>query len=149
MNMQCNITRVRQWLNIKPVIQLLTIVLIGFTSTLVAAPKEPPSDPAKITIFPEGYKLPPDGTSNRNECIRDSTDLNSLTCTANDVQLAEITVPVGEPTTCYAGEIVTQKLNFRVKSTAQTRYNWSFYTTTDPEATPLDGPAPNVTNRDA
>ncbi|GEA50408.1 hypothetical protein VIN01S_12120 [Vibrio inusitatus NBRC 102082] len=134
----------RKYLNFSTLIRLCCVAILGFTSSLYAAPKQIPFVDSQITIFPSGYE-----NGARNECVKDSTDLNSLTCTANDVQLAEITVPHGEPTTCRAGEIVTQNLSFKVVSTASIRYNWSFYTTTDPNASPLEGPPSDVTNREA
>ncbi|WP_299015576.1 hypothetical protein [uncultured Photobacterium sp.] len=91
---------------------------------------------SSIRIFPDNYEL---SASNREQCVRARAGLNSLTCTANDVQLAEITLPQGAPSTCKAGQTVNQKLNFKVKSTANIRYNFAFYTTTNPLANPLDG----------
>jgi len=103
-----------------------------------AAPPPKASDVySEIKIFPEYYDLDP---YPRLSCVRDRSGLNSLTCTANDVSLANITLPAGAPSTCKGGEVVTTELNFNVISTASTRYNWGFYTTLDPNATPLEGP---------
>ena len=103
-----------------------------------AAPPPKASDVySEIKIFPENYDLVPNP---RMSCVRDRAGLNSLTCTANDVSLANITLPAGAPSACKGGEVVTTALNFNVVSTASTRYNWGFYTTLDPNATPLDGP---------
>ena len=111
---------------------------LGFAMNAQAAPPPKASDVySEIKIFPENYDLDP---YPRLSCVRDRAGLNSLTCTANDVSLANITLPAGAPSTCKGGEIVTTPLNFNVVSTANTRYNWGFYTTLDKNATPLDGP---------
>jgi hypothetical protein len=111
---------------------------LGFAMNAQAAPPVKASDVySEIKIFPENYDLEP---YPRLSCVRDRAALNSLTCTANDVSLANITLPAGAPSTCKGGEVVTTKLNFDVHSTASTRYNWGFYTTLDPNATPLEGP---------
>jgi hypothetical protein len=111
---------------------------LGFAMNAQAAPPPKASDVySKIKIFPENYDLDP---YPRLSCVRDRAGLNSLTCTANDVSLANITLPAGTPSTCKGGDIVTTPLNFNVVSTASTRYNWGFYTTLDKNATPLEGP---------
>ncbi|WP_371379462.1 hypothetical protein [Thalassotalea aquiviva] len=106
-----------------------TIFLLFFFSASTQAGKPTPIDvQSKITIF------------DSQQCVRERSTLSSLTCTANDVRLADITLGSGASGECTAGEDVTQNLNFRVISTANIRYNWSFYTTLDSTATPLEGP---------
>ena len=103
-------------------------LILGFVANTHAGKPTPVDVESEITIFEE------------QECVRDRAGLNSLTCTSKDVSLANITLPPGSPTTCVAGSTVTQALNFNVVSTANIRYNWGFYTTTDSEADPLEGP---------
>lgn len=115
---------------------LVFIVFFGNFSSVNAAPRVVEDVYSSIRIFPDNYDVEP---GNREQCVRSRAGLNSLTCSANDVSLAEITLPQGAPSTCKAGETVSQKLNFKVTSTANIRYNFSFYTTTNPLANPLDG----------
>ena len=111
-----------------------------FAMNAQSAPPPKASDVySEIKIFPENYDSEFYGYP-RSSCVRDRAGLNSLTCTANDVSLANITLPAGAPSTCKGGEVVTTALNFNVISTANTRYNWGFYTTLDKNATPLEGP---------
>lgn len=115
-------------------------LLLGFAMNAHAAKPDPILEVhSDVVIFPVDYLVdvvPP----NREFCVRDRSGLPSLTCSANDINLADITLPPGAPQTCKAGDIVTTGLNFKVISTAKIRYDWAFYTTLEQGKDPLDGP---------
>ncbi|MEH6533440.1 MAG: hypothetical protein V7735_19125 [Photobacterium frigidiphilum] len=135
--------KVLVWLKNCLAVFIASVMLAGLSSQALAAKPTPIDVFSDITIFPLDYLVetpPMSGQFPREDCVRDRANLNSLTCTANDVQLAQITLGSDTANTCTAGDVVTAKLNFNVKSTANIRYDWAFYTTTNPDADPLEGP---------